>query len=116
MSGTDTTVKFAAPLVPPPGPGLTTFVEIKPGAATKFAGTVTVKEVGLQVVGVSIVRPNWTRDPEGAEAQEKLSPFTVSGKDGLPAETWVGEILLRDGAGPVTLKVMQQVGFCGFAA
>ena len=42
--------------------------------------------------------------------------MAVNGKDALPAAIWFGEIKVSEGAGPVTLKIKQQVGFCGFAA
>jgi hypothetical protein len=43
-------------------------------------------------------------------------PVAVSGKDALPESICVGEIDVRVGAGPVTLKVMPLVGLEGVAA
>ena len=44
----------------------------------------TVIEVELQVDGTSVLLPNCTTEPDGADAQTKLLPVTVNGNDALP--------------------------------
>jgi len=66
-------VKVMAFDVPPHGLGFTTVTDAVPAVATREAGTVTVSCVEEEDVGVRLVPPKLTTDPE-----TKLVPLTVS--------------------------------------
>ncbi len=73
--------------VPPPGLGFTTVTDTVPAVATREAGTVTVSCVEEEDVGVRLVPPKLTTEPE-----TKLVPVTVNVKSMLPAVTQFGLI------------------------
>ena len=80
--------------VPPPGPGFTTVIDAVPAVATREAGTVTVSCVEEEDVGVRLVPPNLTTEPE-----TKLVPVTVKVKLALPGMTQFGLIEVVVGTG-----------------
>jgi hypothetical protein len=88
--------------VPPPGLGFTTVIDTVPAVATREAGTVTVSCVGEEDVGVRLVPPNLTTEPE-----TKLVPVTVRVKSALPAVTQFG--LIEVVVGTALLMVISSV-------
>jgi hypothetical protein len=100
------TVKVDAVEVPPSGAGFVTVTEKEPAAAMLAAGIAAVSDVALtDVVG-------WAAPLKLTTAPEtKFDPVTESVKVPLPAIALVGAIELRIGAGNVTVKVSEFVGF-----
>ena len=80
--------------VPPPGLGFTTVTDTVPAVATREAGTVTVSCVEEEDVGVRLVPPKLTTEPE-----MKLVPVTVNVKSVLPAVAQFGLIEVVVGIG-----------------
>ena len=80
--------------VPPPGLGFTTVTDTVPAVATREAGTVTVSCVEEEDVGVRLVPPKLTTEPE-----TNLVPVTVNVKSVLPAVAQFGLIEVVVGIG-----------------
>ena len=94
ITGVAAIVNVCALDVPPPGPGFTTVIDAVPAMATREAGTVTVSCVEEEDVGVRLVPPNITTEPE-----TKLVPVTVKVKLALPGLTQFGLIEVVVGTG-----------------
>jgi hypothetical protein len=94
------TVRESAAEVPPPGAEFATVTERVPGEATSLAGMAALSWVLLTKVVVRLEPLTWTTDP-----LTKFVPFTVRLKAELPAVTVLGEMLLSDGTGLLTVKI-----------
>jgi hypothetical protein len=102
ITGVAAIVNVCAFDVPPPGAGFTTVTDTVPAVVTNAAGTVTVSCVEEEDVGVRLVAPNLTTEPE-----TKFVPVTVSGKSALPAVTHVGLSELVVGTGLLIVNVTE---------
>src|SRR5262249_51932581 len=98
--GAAVTVSVSPPDVPPPGAGLKTVMESAPGEAMSDAGIAAVNWLAFTKVVVRPAPLTCTTDVE-----TKLLPVTVSVNPGLPAVALVGEILVNDGCGLLTVSV-----------
>ena len=94
------TVSVAAAEVPPPGVALLTVIERLPAEAISLAVIVAVSCVLLTKVVARSAPFTWIRDP-----LTKLLPLTVRVKAAPPAITVLGEMLVSDGTGLLTVKV-----------
>jgi hypothetical protein len=94
------TVKVAGAEAPPPGAGLVTITLRWPDVAMADAGTVTVSEVLVTLLGVKSVPPKLTVAPV-----TKVPPFTVSVNCPRPAVVAEGLRLEMVGVGLLTVKV-----------